>query len=208
MGAFNHLFAGSGKAIMPRIKSWKPYCVWLALSLVVSTAAGAATGRTEATSDVSATGAARYSIPIWVPPGTAGLQPELSISYDSSGEDGLLGMGFHISGLSSIKHCPGTIAQDGAASPFGSRYCLDGNRLRLESGTYGQAGAVYRTELETFSRIRSYGSAGPGPAYHIVENKDGLNTTDSRVEIAGGTTVRLWALNRIRDRSGNYIDFT
>jgi len=37
------------------------------------------------------TGAARYSIPIWTPPGRAGMQPDLSLSYSSSTVDGVLG---------------------------------------------------------------------------------------------------------------------
>jgi hypothetical protein len=116
-----------------------------------------------------------------------------------------------------IRHCPRTLAQDGVAAPIsygtGARYCLDGQRLRLVSGTHGQAGAEYRTEVETFARIKTYGTAGASPAYFIVERKDGLvyeygNSTDARIEIAGSTTVRLWAINRIRDRAGNQIDFS
>jgi uncharacterized repeat protein (TIGR01451 family) len=37
------------------------------------------------------TGAARYSIPIWTPPGRGGMQPDLSLSYSSSTMDGVLG---------------------------------------------------------------------------------------------------------------------
>jgi uncharacterized repeat protein (TIGR01451 family) len=37
------------------------------------------------------TGAARYSIPIWTPPGRGGMQPDLSLSYSSSTVDGVLG---------------------------------------------------------------------------------------------------------------------
>jgi RHS repeat-associated protein len=96
---------------------------------------------------------------------------------------------------------------------YSDRFCLDGNKLRLVSGTYGNAGATYQTEIETFSRITSYGVAGNGPTHFIVERKDGLiyeygNTADSRIESLNQTTARTWALNRIRDRSGNAIDFS
>ena len=92
------------------------------------------------------------------------------------------------------------------------RLCLDGQRLRLTSGAYGQQGSQYQTEVETFSRVTAFGTAGSGPAWFQVERRDGLvyqygATNDSRIESQGSTTPREWALNRIRDRSGNYMDF-
>ena len=49
---------------------------------------------------VSSTGAATYSVPIVVPPGTAGVEPKLSLNYSSQGRNGLLGVGWSIGGLS------------------------------------------------------------------------------------------------------------
>lgn len=176
----------------------------------------AAHGRTAGSFSVSNSGAAQYSIPIWTPPGVNGLQPNLTLHYSSTKSDGLLGAGFSIPGLSTIGHCKATIAQDGYAGGLGfgtfSILCLDGNRLRLQSGVAGQAGSVYRTEIESYSRITAYGTAGSAAAYFIVEAKNGLyyeygNTGDSRIEVRGGTDVRNWALNRVRDRAGNYMDY-
>lgn len=37
------------------------------------------------------TGAARYSVPVWLPKGRAGMQPDISLSYSSATVDGVLG---------------------------------------------------------------------------------------------------------------------
>ena len=146
--------------------------------------------------EVSPTGAASYTIPIAVPPGSAGMVPSLSISYNSQGRNGLLGMGWHLEGLPSIGRCPRTIAQDGVRGSVNydadDRFCLDGQRLVAISGTYGADGTEYRTEIESFAKIISRGTAGTGPAWFEVWTKSGQrmefgNTADSRVLAQGKT---------------------
>jgi RHS repeat-associated protein len=174
-------------------------------------------GRTAGAASVTATGAARYVIPLSLPPGTNGLAPGLAVAYDSRSSHGLLGAGFRLEGFSTIHRCASTLAQDGrlaaVALETGDRLCLDGQRLRLAAGVHGQAGAQYRTEIETFARATAFGSAGSGPAWFRVESADGLlyefgATADSRIESAGSATPRAWAVNRIADRAGNYVDFS
>ncbi|MCW5569769.1 MAG: hypothetical protein KIT78_01625, partial [Steroidobacteraceae bacterium] len=167
---------------------------------------------------MSASGEARYSIPIFAPPGTHGMTPQLALVYGSrGGGDALLGAGWGVAGLSAIYRCDKTWVQDGVAvnvlNGVNDRFCLDGNQLKLAAGTYGQPGAEYRTELESFARIISYGTAGTGPASFTVEQKDGLiydygTRTDSQIEAQGQPTIRAWALSTIRDRAGNRIEFT
>jgi RHS repeat-associated protein len=146
---------------------------------------------------VSDSGAANYTIPIQVPPGTAGMQPNLALAYNSQGGNGLLGVGWSLSGLSAITRCPQTIAQDGVRSGINydsdvsnDRFCLDGQRLVPIAGpsapfvdkTYNDSGinAVtyeYRTELDTYSKIVSYQESSPqllfGPYRFRVWTKSG-----------------------------------
>ncbi len=162
-------------------------------------------------------GAATYEIPIEVPPGTAGVEPKLSLTYSSNGGNGLLGVGWALSGLSQISRCARTVATDGQHGGVNydanDRFCLNGDRLVAISGTYGADGTEYRTQSEGFSRIISHGTAGNGPASFTVWTKAGLKmafgvTADSRIEAQGKTTVRLWALSQVTDTVGNFMTVT
>lgn len=124
-------------------------------------------GSTPGQFSVSPSGAATYRIPIQVPPGVAGMEPKLELVYNSQGGNGLLGMGWSLSGLSSITRCPRTMATDGVRGGVNldanDRFCLDGQRLLVVAGVYGGVGSEYKTELESFSKITSVGALGTGP---------------------------------------------
>ena len=82
---------------------------------------------------VSSAGAASYSFPIAVPPGTAGMAPSLSLDYSNHAGDGIVGFGWSLSGLPVIGRCPRTVVQDGVLGGINydanDRFCLDGQRL-------------------------------------------------------------------------------
>ena len=183
----------------------------LVLAAVTVPASAQTVGRTHGAASVSASGGAGYTIPLWTPPGAGGLRPSLALVYSQGTDNGLLGVGWSIAGLSRISRCYKTIAQDGIDDAptldTADAYCLDGQRLRLESGTYGVAGSVYRTELESYARITAMGTAGNGPEWWEVRTKDGLilqygNSADSRIESVGSSTPRVWAISSMRDRAG------
>ncbi len=46
---------------------------------------------------VNENGAATYSIPIYAPPGTGGVEPQIALNYSSQSGNGLLGLGWAIS---------------------------------------------------------------------------------------------------------------
>jgi hypothetical protein len=184
----------------------------LALATILIPAADAATGRTAGSFAVSPTGAASYSIPLWVPRGPRGIQPTLSLDYNSQSGEGLLGPGWALSGLGAITRCNKTVAQDTTPAAVtlstSDGLCLNGQRLRLFNGTYGVAGSTYQTEIADFSLTTAYGSAGNGPQYFFVQAKNGLiyeygNTTDSRILASGAATPYQWLLSKVRDRFGN-----
>jgi len=172
---------------------------------------------TQGSFSVSETGAATYAIPIQVPPGTSGMEPKLALTYNSQGGNGLLGVGWSLSGLSAITRCPRTMPQDGVRGSvnydLNDRYCLDGQRLIAISGAYGGNGTEYRTEQESFLKAVSYGSAGNGPASFKVWTRDGLvmeygATANSAIEAQGKPTIAVWAVNKVSDVKGNYFTVT
>ena len=166
-------------------------------------------------------GNANYSIPLATVPASGGFAPHVSIDWSSRTGNGHLGVGGTLGGLSAITRCPQTREQDGLARPTGitltsaDRFCLDGRRLIAVAGTYGANGTEYRTEVDNFNKVVSYGIAGTGPAYFTVWHKDGNisqygSSADSRIEARSGTdaqTVFTWALNKIADRAGNYVNY-
>ena len=167
-------------------------------------------GRTQGSFDISRSGAATYALPIWTPPGPNGVQPDLGLTYTSQGPNGVAGVGWNLSAVTSIERCPRSIGRDGVDSGIlltnSDRYCIGGNRMRLVSGTYGAAGSVYYTEIADYSRITAYGTQGNGPQYFLVEAKSGLkyefgNTSSSQVIL--GNTVLRWMINKVYDRNGN-----
>ena len=169
-------------------------------------------GTTAAEFSVGGGGSANYSIPISVPPGIGGMAPSISLQYDASSADGIVGRGFSLAGLSQITRCNRNKADDGylKAIEFNATdaFCLDGQRLVAISGSYGAVGTEYRTQIDSFSKIVSSGGVAGDPAYWTVYTKSGLvmqfgNTVDSRIEAENRTQALFWAVNRIVDTVGN-----
>ena len=177
-------------------------------------------GRLAGSAGVSG-GAASYEIPIAVPPGRRGMQPGLSLNYSSRAGNGIAGMGWSLSGLSSLHRCPQTLEQDGQIRAVqldaSDRLCLDGQRLILTGGTYGAINATYGTELESFARVTQLGGdLISATSYFKVERKSGeiayygnTGTAASAARVVpGGVSVPLtWMIARVEDRVGNAMHY-
>ena len=164
---------------------------------------------------VSAGGNAVYRLPLELPAVAGGHNPQLALNYNSNVENGLLGMGWFLTGAvdAKITRCSQTIAQDGLVRAprldYDDVFCLNGHRLLLVSGTYGMPGAEYRTEIDQFSKIISQGIAGNGPERFEVFARDGRQmdfgaSNSARVEAEASSTVRMWRLSGSTDRAGNH----
>jgi RHS repeat-associated protein len=178
---------------------------------------------TEGAMTVRADGTAAYTVPIEEPPGTAGMAPSIALTYSSGGGDGVLGIGWTLTGLPSITRCAETQAQDGqtigVTFTATDRFCFAGQRLVAVSGTYGASGTTYRTEIDSFSLITSFGgSTSAGPQYFTVQTKSGEtqefgNSSTSFIQAIGSSsigsgTARAWALDKVSDHAGNFYTVT
>lgn len=186
---------------------------------------------------VAANGAATYRMPIDVPPGINGVQPSLSISYDSNRGNGQLGLGWALNGLSAIMRCPNNIRIHGSRGgvSFGSSdaLCLDGQPIIqiAESGSGSTRKRDYRTAIESWGRIVGFGEIANSdgssvPEYFGVWTKDKKILRFGDVRVAGafdqshfavkrktgiGTTrddVLAWSLKQVSDPFSNLMTFT
>ena len=86
------------------------------------------------------------------------MQPNISVGYNSSGGNGLLGMGWQLLSLWSITRVKATMAQDNSHGTMNcdenDRFALDDVRLTLISGSsYQSAEAVYHAERESWRKV-------------------------------------------------------
>lgn len=192
----------------------KSSALFLLIAFSINASFSQSVGTVDGVFNVSDMGAASYSIPIKVPDGVGGLQPNIAISYNSQGGNGPLGMGWSISGLSAITRMGNTIYHDskvnGVTLGSGDKFALDGNRLVLTSGSaYGAANTGYNTEVETFREIKASGSLGNGPLSFSVKDQNGLTYeyggTGGYVIAQGSNTPYIWLMKKVSDLNGNYM---
>jgi RHS repeat-associated protein len=153
--------------------------------------------------NVNPDGSFSYSVPIVTPPGTSGMGPNLALSYNSNGGNGFLGVGWSLSGLS-------TVNRDSSYPinfDVNDHYIYNGQRLIPEAGNP----YVFHTEKENFTRIEVDNISNPQTwtvtmknGTRMIYGSTGANG-DGFIDAVGHTgKARLWALSRVEDVHGNY----
>lgn len=177
---------------------------------------------------VDRVGAATYRIAIDLPPGTAGVLPVLGLNYDSHSPPGIAGVGWSLSGLSSISRC--SVRRNGRTHPVAygkdDRFCLNGALLVAAPGSsYGADGAVYFLEKQPWVRVTSHGACpaggAAGPCRFSAEQPTGEGfefgaTADSAIEAVPDNSaadgfprgaIRVWTLSKQTDLNGNFVEY-
>ncbi len=143
------------------------------------------------------------SVPIAVPE-FHGIEPNLSLVYSSTSGNGLAGVGWSLSGFSTIERAsPGKGAPAYNASDI---FLIDGQAMvPCTAGSTSPScltGGTHSTEIENYQRIAFDAAANTW----TVTTKDGTKTTYSPVYVVGRGTFR-WGVSSVADAKGNAVSY-
>ena len=149
------------------------------------------------------TGTATTSIPIEVPPGRGGIQPDLALVYGSSNGNGWLGMGWKLE--------KGVIERQ---TKFGVDYSGDDYVFRL-SGINVELVNIgndeYRAKVEGgFTRIKKLTATDGRPYFEATDTTGktfifGSEVGTRAADPANADKIFRWCLERVEDVHGNYM---
>jgi hypothetical protein len=149
------------------------------------------------------TGTAKYGVGLKLPPGVAGHQPALDLSYDGGGANGPLGYGWSLSLPCVQRRTDKGIPTYGEDVGF-PRSDVFINEMREE--LVPQADGFFFCKNEgSFVRYRQIGDHWEGTSPDGTKLEFGL-TAAGRIE--DGTRVFCWLLERETDTRGNVIEYT
>ncbi|WP_242515706.1 SpvB/TcaC N-terminal domain-containing protein [Sorangium cellulosum] len=164
--------------------------------------------------EAGSSGAARLRHAIEVPPGRNGIEPAISIEYDSEHRNGWLGVGWDLR-LSSLE-IDTRFGVPRYAAGEEPRYLLDGSELvpAVADGPCGDPCAYRRRVEGRFDRILRRGG-GPTSYFWEVTDKDGTTYVYGRSASARlddpepgpdqPRNVFRWYLEEVRDTFGNQM---
>jgi len=151
------------------------------------------------------TGSASTAFPISVIPGRAGIQPNISLTYNSSQRNGVVGMGWSLS--------LGTISR---STKFGTpKYDSSDTFVLTQSGAvqelvYDNSAGFYRTQTEGAFMKTDHVSSGN---YWMVTDRQGIkyyfgeNQSSQEYDPTNSGHVSRWYLSKVEDIHGNYMTF-
>ncbi|WP_242427153.1 MULTISPECIES: SpvB/TcaC N-terminal domain-containing protein [unclassified Streptomyces] len=159
-------------------------------------------------------GDARLSYPLEVPKGRAGLEPKLAVTYNSSGTNGWLGVGWDVSTpVVTVDTRWGVPRYDAGLET--ETYLLNGaqltpvtHRSKLQART---AEKVFHSRVEgRFDRIVRHGDS-PTNYWWEVTDKQGVRTlfggTADTTLADGAGRLATWAAREVRDGNDNVLRY-
>jgi RHS repeat-associated protein len=159
-------------------------------------------------------GDAGLSYSLEVPPGRAGLQPELAVAYNSAGGNGWIGAGWDVTTPAvTIETRWGVPRYDGGLET--ETYLLNGEQLTpvAHRGPLRARSAekVFHSRVEgRFDRIVRHGDS-PTNYWWEVTGKDGTRMTfggaPNTTLTDGRSNIATWVLREIRDTNDNVVRY-
>lgn len=158
-------------------------------------------------------GQAGYTIPLDIPKGVNGMEPDLSISYASARKNGILGVGWNVNTIRAITRANGSYVFDGNHSRVkledSDELSLNGVRLILKSGSNMTQGAIYTTSTEVYSKIEFTGTGFEITTSEGEKLYYGTNSSHQLL-VKDANNVHQpykWFLEKEEGRNGNYIEY-
>lgn len=158
-------------------------------------------------------GAFNYSIPVSLPPGINGMQPSVALSYSSQSGLGNAGYGWSLSAGSSISRCSSIYSLDGVNRNVlmddNDHLCLNGQRLILTSGSYGQSGSEYQTERSPNGVVRLLGGdiSTSNSYFELTDNSGTVASFSERFTPINASAPLSWHMKQKTDRFDNNIRY-
>ena len=163
------------------------------------------------------TGTGNFSVPITLPPGRDGFQPQLTLEYSTGAGNGPFGLGWNLSVPRIARLTSKGIPQFLEGLPAGSdTFLLSGAEDLVELGPAADTAPGdrrYRPRTEgLFAKIERHMAATSD--YWTVQTKDGLSNTYGSADASFACTVSdpaaprkifAWCLTETRDLFGNRI---
>ena len=182
--------------------------------------------------EINPNGTFTYQIPIEVPSGRQGIQPNLSLRYRSDKGNGLLGIGWILTGLPAIARM-----NSGAGIEFQGNDTYVFMPNGWDQGFQDPRQRLVKTSFHTFHTLRDdrsrYKSSltwdrscGDGPCYWVVEDGNGNSyffggdhfhpRTSAAIwgnapdRANGRFGIQTWLLYKVKDWHGNYyqVDYS
>ncbi len=152
------------------------------------------------------TGALTQSIPIILPPGRNGVQPDLTLDYNSQvTEDSIVGYGWSLS-IPYIQRLNKTGTQDLYTSSATFTSSLDGELVQVSP-----TGVTHRARVDTGAYNAYSFSGNTWTMYDKKGTRYLFGSTDEGRQFdtaTSSTKTYKWMLQEIRDTNNNYVKFT
>ncbi|QHH96410.1 toxin C-terminal domain-containing protein [Acinetobacter dispersus] len=187
----------------------------------------------EGATSIDSLGVVDHSIPIVIPSSLNGFVPQLSINYNGQSPNGILGMGWGVSGLSSIIRCnelkngklytPALSSREEKLSAVlfsNSCFSLNGQKLiRVSPDGTELAKTEFRLESDSFAKVTIELESASSSVIKkfIVKHKNGViqefsaavkgnlkNNAGGYVENTAAPVIYEWGLTSVTDVNGNY----
>ncbi|MES2760986.1 MAG: RHS repeat-associated core domain-containing protein [Bacteroidota bacterium] len=193
------------KNIIASISTSNPY-VGYSVSSVYNIDKNLPVGAVNGSGGVSS-GQSYYSVPIPIAPGTAGMVPNISISYNGSLSSGLVGVGWGISGISSISRVKKDPNHNAPITPISlttaDDFALDGNRI------WGaNLDGTFRLENDDFTDVIKGTNSFTVITKAGIQMEYGVNA-DAKLMVDGpsGQVPLVYYINKVTDKNGNYYTY-